>query len=272
MARLGIIAGGGGLPVKLVEACKRSGRDYFVLALHGQADADVVQNSSHDWVHIGATNRAMEILRDKGVDQVVLAGSIRRPWLLSIRPDLRTLKVLIRLGRKVLGDDVMLRAVARELEKEGFKVVGAHEIEPGLITPEGILGKKQPTAEDTKDILLGIETSKQLGKFDVGQAAIVRHGHVVGTETAQGTDALLRQCRNLTAKGAAGGVLVKSCKPQQDKRMDLPAIGPGTIQKAYEAGLAGIAIEAGSSILLDKEETIALADRLGLFVIGFKPV
>ncbi|MCK5556178.1 MAG: LpxI family protein, partial [Alphaproteobacteria bacterium] len=156
-----------------------------------------------------------------------------------------------------------------ELEKEGFRLVGAHEIEPRLITPEGILTKKAPSPENKTDIEYGIKVVKALGRLDVGQAAVVQQGIVLGVEAAEGTDALLERCVGLRRKGR-GGVLVKTCKPQQDTRIDLPTIGLRTIRYAWEAGLEGVAVEAGASLLLDRDEAISAANKLGFFIEGFK--
>lgn len=269
MSRLGIIAGGGGLPAKLIEACRRDRRPFFVLGFKGQTDMGLMQGVDHAWSKLGATAEAIGILKDQAVDTLVMAGNIRRPSLAEMKPDLRTLQVFARLGFKGLGDDKLLRAVAGELEKEGFTVVGAHEIEPGLLTPEGILGAAVPSNEARADIEHGITVTKALGQLDAGQAAVVQQGIVIGIEAVEGTDALLERCRKHRRKGR-GGVLVKSCKPQQDQRIDLPAIGLRTVRKAYEAGLEGIAVEAGASILLDREAVIEAADKLGLFVTGFR--
>lgn len=269
MARLGIIAGGGALPMRLVEACRRDGRDVFVLALQGQADKKTFDAVPHKWVKIGATDEAISILKSEKVSDVVLAGSVRRPSLKEMKPDWRTVQVFARLGLAALGDDAMLRVVAEELEKDGLHVVGAHEIEPALITPEGVLTHKQPSAVNAADAAYGIKVAKTLGELDIGQAAVVQQGRVLGVEAMEGTEELLRRC-GAHRRAGTGGVLVKSCKPRQDKRMDLPAIGLRTVRQAFEAGLEGIAIEAGASIILDREGVTSAADKLGLFIMGFK--
>lgn len=269
MSRIGIIAGGGSLPQKLIDACKRGQRDFFVLALQGQADKVFLGNVPHRWVRIGATDEAISILKEEHVDEVVMAGSVRRPGLLEMKPDWRTIQVFARLGLSALGDDVLLRAVAGELEKDGFKLIGAHEIEPALMTPEGLLTKKPPSLENNADLYYGINVIKTLGQLDVGQAAVVQQGIVLGVEAVEGTDALLKRCGKLRRKGR-GGVLVKGCKPQQDKRMDLPVIGLRTVKMAHEAGLEGIAAEAGASLILDREAVAEAADKFGIFVTGFK--
>lgn len=269
MSRLGIIAGGGGLPRTLVEACRKQERPFFVLGFRGQTDPELVQEDLHGWTRLGATDEAIRILKENSVDTVVMAGYIRRPSILELKPDWRTVQIFARLGAAAFGDDALLRAVADELEKDGFKVIGAHEVDPALITPEGILGKTALTPLNRSDIEHGIRITKTLGQMDTGQAAVVQQGIVLGLEAVEGTDALLARCRNLRRKGP-GGVLVKSCKPQQDRRLDLPAIGLKTVRNAYKAGLSGIAVEAGASFLIDRKEVIEAADSLGLFIQGFK--
>lgn len=269
MSRLGIIAGGGGLPRTLVSACRRTGRPFFVLAFKGQTEEALVEDAPHAWTRLGATNEAIRILKENNVTDVVMAGAMRRPSLFEMKPDWRTVQVFAKLGKAAFGDDALLRAIAEVFEKEGFTVRGAHEIDPALITTEGVLGKHAPNADQQKDVDFGIRLTRTLGEMDVGQAAVIQLGVALGVEGVEGTDALMYRCRDLKRKGP-GGVLVKSCKPQQDRRLDLPAIGINTVRRAYQAGLTGIAVEAGASFLLDREEVIAAADKLGLFILGFK--
>lgn len=271
MSRLGIIAGGGGLPQKLVSVCRRDHKPFFVLAFKGQTEELLVQNAPHAWTRLGATNEAIRILKENDVTEVVMAGSMRRPSLFEMKPDWRTIQVFAKLGKAAFGDDALLRAIAEVFEKEGFIVRGAHEIDPSLITTEGVLGKHAPNNDQQKDIAFGILLTRTLGQMDVGQGAVIQQGVAIGVEAVEGTDALLYRCKKHQRKGP-GGVLVKSCKPQQDRRLDLPAIGINTVRRAYQAGLSGIALEAGASFLLDREETIAAADKLGMFILGFKPL
>ncbi len=265
MQRLGIIAGGGALPKKLIEACKRDARDYFVLGFKGQTDEAL---QPHFWTKLGATNAAIDALKAANVDTLVMAGHIRRPSLSEMRPDWRTVQVFARLGAKAFGDDALLRAVAQELEKDGFRVIGAHEIDPGLVTPSGVIGKINPLPDHMADIDKGIMAARELGRLDIGQSVVVQQGIVLGVEAVEGTDALIDRCRVIRRKGR-GGVLVKACKPQQDRRLDLPAIGLRTVRKCFEAGIEGIAVQAGASLILDREEVVAAADKLGIFVKGF---
>lgn len=269
MSRLGIIAGGGSLPRKLIETCRRNGRDVFVLGFKGQTDESIMRGVTHGWSRLGATDEAVRMLKDNGVDTLVMAGAIRRPALADLRPDWRTIQVFARLGARALGDDALLRAVAAEIEKDGFTIVGAHDIDPSLITPEGLLTKTKPTMEHQADIDAGVKAAKTLGLLDIGQAVIIQQGIVLGVEAVEGTDALIERCKTLRRKGR-GGVLIKCCKPQQDRRMDLPAIGQRTVRNCFEAGIEGIAVEAGASIILDRDDTAYAADKLGMFLAGVR--
>ncbi len=268
-SHIGIIAGSGDLPSKLIEACKRDNKNVFVVALKGQADKSLVKSIPHQWIKLGETQKAITALKDNNVVDVVFAGSVRRPSITEIKPDTRTLKMFKKLGFSALGDDRLLKSIAEELETDGLKIIGAHEIEPDILSPSGMMTEKEVSKEDAEDIKYGIKVIKQLGELDVGQGAIVQRGIVLGVEAIEGTDNLIKRCSKIRRKGD-GGVLVKGVKPQQDKRFDLPTIGTRTIRNAHKAGLVGVAVEAGASIILKREATIRLAHKLGMFIFGFE--
>ncbi len=268
-SRIGIIAGSGELPSKLIEACKRNSKEIFVIALKGQTDKSLVDTIPHIWTKLGETQKAITALKDNNVSEVVMAGSVRRPSITEIKPDVRTLKMFKRLGLSALGDDRLLKAISEELEKDGLKIIGAHEVEPDILSPNGLMTKQEVSPEYKSDIEYGVKVIKQLGELDVGQSAVVQQGIVLGVEAIEGTDSLIKRCKKLKRKGA-GGILVKGVKPQQDKRFDLPTIGTRTIRNAHKAGLVGVAIEAGNSIILERAATIELANSLGMFIFGFE--
>lgn len=270
MSRLGIIAGSGSLPLLLAAAARDQGRDFFVLCLQGQANLKDFANFPHAVSRIGETERTIKTLKSAGIDQLVMAGAVRRPSLAELRPDWRTMQLFARLGFSAVGDDTLLKAIMAEFEGEGFKIVGAHEILPSLLTPFAVLTAKYPSSENNTDVAAGMKVAKTLGVLDVGQATIVQQGIVLGVEAIEGTDALLSRAASLRRKGR-GGVLVKASKPQQERRLDLPTIGEKTVLNAYKAGLEGIAVEAGASMIVNRDEAVALADRLGLFIAGVAP-
>lgn len=265
---LGIVAGGGSLPLQLIACCRNSGRAFFVLALEGVADMTALKDVPHAQVRLGAVGESLAILKEAGAKELVLAGQVKRPSLASLRPDMAGAKLLARLGAAFFsGDDTLLKAVIVFLEEEGFRVVGADDVMAGLLAPLGVLGIVQPDAQAEADIAQGVIAACALGAQDVGQAAIVEHGEVLGVEDAEGTDALIGRCAALKRE-KRGGVLVKMKKPGQERRVDLPSIGLETVEKLAAAGFCGIAVESGASLILDQEKTLARADALGLFIIG----
>jgi len=266
-AKLGIIAGGGVLPGQLVAACKAEGRPYYLLGLTGFADATALGREPDSWIRLGEAGKAFEVLRAANVGAVVMAGTVRRPSLAELRPDARTAAFFARIAGRALGDDGLLRAVIAEVEREGFTVVGPDDILQALIAKVGALGRHQPDAAAETDIAVGTKAALSLGRQDIGQAVVVRDGTVIGMEDQTGTAALMARCVTLKPS-TPSGVLVKMKKPQQERRIDLPAIGPETVQQAVAAGVKGIAIEAGGGLILDADEVAAAADAAGIFVVG----
>jgi UDP-2,3-diacylglucosamine hydrolase len=269
-AKLGILAGAGELPLRLVEACRAVDRPVFVLAFEGAADPAVTAAAPHAWVRLGAAGDGLRLLHENGVEELVLAGGVARPSLVSLRPDWRTAKFFARIGYRALGDDGLLKAVIHELEAEGFRVVGADSILPSAVMPAGPLGRLLPDAQAEADIALGLRIVRALGALDIGQAAVIQQGLVLGVEAIEGTDALIARAAGLRREGP-GGVLVKAAKPGQERRADLPTIGLRTVEGAAKAGLRGIALEAGASLVIDPAALAAAADHADLFVIGVAP-
>lgn len=265
--KLCIVAGGGRLPRLLIDACRQSGRDFFVLALKGQADPEIVADVPHAWIRMGAAGRGFAILKEQGVTELVMAGGVRRPSLLDLRPDMRVMKFFARLGRKGIGDDGLLRAVIDEVEGEGYRVIGAHDLLPALTADEGVLGAVLPDRQAQADIERGMAVLSALASADIGQSVVVQQGIVLGVEAVEGTDALIARCAGLKRDGP-GGVLVKFSKRGQETRVDMATIGPETISQVAAAGLRGIAVGAGSTIILDVDELVRAADHAGVFVVG----
>jgi DUF1009 family protein len=265
---LGIIAGSGALPRRLVENCRAAGRPVFVLALQGEADEATVADVPHAWCRIGAAEKALDLLRANSVKDLVLAGGVRRTSLSALLPDWRAAKFFARVGYRALGDDGLLSAIVKELEREGFLVVGADDIlGADDLMPLGLLGRHRPDDEAKADIEHGMRVAHALGAVDIGQAVIVQQGLVLGVEAAEGTDELLRRCAALRRDGP-GGVLVKMAKPGQERRADRPTIGPRTVALAAASGLRGIAAEAGMALVIDRAELVRVADQAGFFLIG----
>ncbi|HYB57368.1 MAG TPA: UDP-2,3-diacylglucosamine diphosphatase LpxI [Alphaproteobacteria bacterium] len=268
-SKLGIVAGGGSLPQRLIEACRRDGREVFVVAVKGQADASALVGTPHEWVRIGAPGRAVELAREHGITEVVFAGRFRRPSLLEVFPDWLAMQFILEVGKHVFRDDGFHKAVVDWAGRLGFRILGPETIDRGLLAPEGVLGAVEPDAEAWNDIARGIEVARALGSADVGQGSIVQQGVVLAVEAIEGTDAMIARAGKLRLKGR-GGVLVKARKPAQEARIDLPVIGVRTIKHAKAAGLSGIAIEAGGALVIDREEVVEAADAARIFVVGVK--
>lgn len=267
--KLGIIAGRGELPQLMLDAARAEGRPVFVLALEGQTANELVQGVEHAWIPLGAVGRGIETLKAAGVSDVVFAGGVRRPSLLRLGLDARAARLMAKFGKAALGDDKLLSVLIAELEGDGLRVVGADDILGGLLVGEGVLGRHRPDAVALSDIARGVEIARALGALDVGQAVVVQQGIVLGVEAIEGTDALIARSGAVSREGP-GGVLIKVKKPKQERRADLPTIGVTTVREAAAAGLRGIAVEAGHSLLLGRDEAVAAADAAGLFVVGIR--
>jgi len=273
MKKLGLIAGGGGLPVEIAEYCERSGRQLFVIRLKGFAGAEMTPYAGAE-VGIAELGKCFKLLKRAGCEAVCLVGHVARPDFAALVPDLRGLRALPgAVLAATRGDDALLRFMVHEFEKEGFHVEGAHEVMEDLTLPAGLLGRHAPSAEDRADAERALQVARAIGQMDVGQGAVVCRGLVLALEAQEGTAAMLERVGGLPEAirgrpGAAAGVLAKAPKPIQETRVDMPTIGLATVQMAAAIGLAGIVGEAHRLIVLDREAVIEAADQLGLFILG----
>lgn len=264
--KLAIVAGGGDLPWLLRETCHAGGRECLFLALDGHADLNREPNADAS-IRMGDWGKTLDLLNKQGIEELVFAGTVRRPSLKEIRPDPRGAVFLTRLARSWFGDDSILSAVMKELEKEGFRVVSPESLLEEFLAKEGLYGSIQPDEAALADIQRGKEVVSAIGSQDIGQAVVIQQGVVIAVEAAEGTDAMIQRCKSLL-RDDAGGVLVKLPKPGQDRRIDLPTIGTRTIQCAKDVGLIGVAVEAGGALVIDVEEIVKIADAAGIFVVG----
>lgn len=263
---LGILAGDGELPLRLVEVCRATGRKVFVVAFNGESNPECVRDVPHIWLDVGSVGTTLKALKEAGCEDVVLAGPIRRPKLTSLKLDGRGAAMLPKLLR-ARGDNALLTVVIGVLEGEGFNVVGADDVFSDLLVGDGILSDRHPDDGEWADIARGVEVVKAVGQIDVGQAAVVHRGYILGIEAAEGTDALIDRSATLRRE-KQGGVLVKLRKPMQDRRADLPTIGIGTINHAKTAQLAGIAVESGETLILNRDDVIESINSANLFLVG----
>jgi len=268
--KLGIIAGGGPLPKYLAEHCQYNGREYFVIALVGNADERFFHAGPVKWFRLGAAGKIIKSLKDHNVEEIVMVGAVRRSSVMTLFPDWRALQFIIRNGNSwVGGDNSLLTAIVEEFERDGFKVIGIDELLSDLLAPVGPFGMIKPNDQDLKFIQSGIQQAQIIGQQDTGQAIVIQNHKIIGTENKSGTDDLIKRCRNSVSDNGKP-ILIKIKKPGQDRRIDLPTIGARTVQLAAECGFSGIVVETGQTLVVDRAKVTKMADQCGLFVIGTK--
>ena len=271
---LALICGGGTLPLAVADSAAKRGRAPVLFPIYGHAEPAMISRYPHHWLRIGQFGAFTRLARAAGCHEVVWIGGLIRPTLWSLRPDLLAIKSLPKIIRAYRGgDNHLLTGVSALFEEQGFHLVGAHEVAPEILVPEGALGRIDASKEDREDIAFGLAYLQASGAFDIGQAAVVAGKRILAVEAAEGTDQMLARVAELRANKRIGapagvGVLVKALKPAQDQRFDLPSIGPRTVAGVAHAGLAGIAVVADKTVIADAESVVREADRAGIFVVG----
>lgn len=272
-APLGIIAGLGDLPVSLAEAARADGRPVYILRLDGFVEPRLAEYPG-ETVGLGEPGRAVRLLKAAGCEELVFAGIVRRPEFGKLRPDwsgARLLPKVLKAARK--GDDALLRVILTYFEQQGLRIVGAHDIQKSLLAPHGVIAGPAPADNARADMEAAMFIAGEMGRLDIGQGAVVCDGLVLAVEAQEGTDAMLARCARLdpALRGTARkrrGVLAKRSKPIQERKVDLPTIGPATLRGADAAGLSGIVVEAGGVLVLDREELVMEAEARGMFLFG----
>jgi UDP-2,3-diacylglucosamine hydrolase len=274
-APLGLIAGLGDLPVSIAENAVETGQGVYVLRLKGFEEPRLAAYPG-DVVGLGEIGKLFSLLKAAGCKDVLFAGIVKRPNFKDLKLDLRGAallpKVVAEAGK---GDDALLRLMVKEMEKNGFNVVGSDTVNAGLLAPSGLIAGPQPTETSLADISRGAHVVAALGDLDIGQGCVVCDGLVLAVEAQEGTDAMLARCATLpeAIRGtttARRGVLVKRPKPGQERRIDLPTVGVSTVEHVAAAGLAGLAVEADGALMLGRDKMQAAAERLGVFIYGFE--
>ncbi len=274
---LAIICGGGSLPQAVAQAVDRTGRRCVLFAIRGWAEPAVVEAFPHHWVDLGRYGRFRRLMQAEGCRDVVFIGTVLRPSITQIRLDWETVRVLPDVWRAFHGgDNHLLSGVSRILGGHGYRLIGAHEVAPDILVPEGPLGHCAPSGRDMADIAVALDLLRATSPFDVGQGAVVADRHVLAVEAAEGTDGMLDRIADLRRQGRIQtrpgvGVLVKAAKIGQDHRFDLPTIGPKTVDGVARAGLAGLAVVAGATIMAEPQEIVRQANAAGVFTAGVRP-
>lgn len=268
MKKIGIIAGAGSLPYEVVKSCQQDSIPFSICTFENETDNEELLNSEHqNLFKVYEISRIIKFLKDQKVTHITLAGKIQRSEIKRLLLDSKGRKLFTKIVKNGLADNAILTAIIEFFENEGFEIIPPEKIAKNLTIEKGVFTKKKPSKSDYEDMEYGLKILKATSSLDIGQSLIVQNKLVLGIEAAEGTDELIRRCKNLGEKNSES-ILIKICKPTQDKRIDLPSIGPSTVKNAVKNGIKGIAIEAGSSILMEKELTLELANNSGIFIVG----
>lgn len=265
ITKIGLIAGNGSFPLAFARAAKQKNLQVIAVAHEGETVPELAELvDALFWVKVGQLGKIIKIFKEQGVHDVLMAGGIKKTRMFGgALPDLRGMALLARMIHRK--DDSLLRAVAEELESEGITVRESTLFLDNILAPSGILTRRKPSREEEQDIAFGWEMAKEIGRLDIGQTVVVKDQAVLAVEAIEGTDEAIRRGGRLCEKGA---VVVKICKPQQDLRFDLPAIGMQTIRTMEEVKASCLAVEAGKAIIFDRESVIAAAERAGITIVG----
>jgi DUF1009 family protein len=267
---IGIIAGFGSLPQRVIAYCQQHQQSFFVIYIEesSKETPEYIFQLPHKCLRIGEVGKALKILKENDISCVTFAGKVPRVSFKSLKVDFAGARLLANITRNLSrGDNVIFCQIVKFFEKNKIKVVGAHEVAPSLLSPEGVLGSVKPSKNQLKDIAYGQIIAHGVGNLDIGQSVVIQDGMVLGVEAAEGTDNLIIRCQSLQNKGK-GAVLVKMKKPNQDERIDMPTIGVRTVINAAEAGFSGLAVEAGGALVIDLQAVIAEANGRRMFLVG----
>jgi hypothetical protein len=269
ISKLGILAGAGNLPKHVADACKEKSISYCVIGLDDEIDAHLFEGEKN--LHkfkIHSVSKIIAKLKEEGVTHVTLTGRVKRADLARLLLDIKGAKLLALILKNGIADNAILTTIMKFIEKEGFKIVAPESIASDIIVQKGSLTKVKPDESAIQDINQGLKVLKGIASFDVGQSLVIQGGLTLGVEAAEGTDELIKRCGEVKQVVDVAPILIKVAKPNQDRRVDLPCVGPQTIELAFKYGIRGIAVDAGSTLLIEPEETIKLANKYKIFIVG----
>lgn len=266
--KVGIIAGSGFLPRHVIDACIKKEIDLLLIGIVDNINQELYQDIEYETFQLHAVSKVIKKLRSEGISHIVLAGKVKRATLSKLLLDFKGAKLLANIIKNGFNDNSILLTIIEFFENEGFTIISPERIATDILVKPGPLTKKQPSKENWEDIKKGVNILKSIAEYDIGQALVIQGGLVLGVEAAEGTDELIKRCGNIKQQDDEEVILVKICKPKQDRRVDLPCIGPNTIRNLHINGLAGVVIEAGAALILNESATRDEADRFGIFIYG----
>lgn len=265
---IGIIVGGGDLPLFVTEILKHQRRPYYLFPILGTENLMDLSGHPYKAISLGKVDHFLNLLRRQNINQIMFLGYISRSSILKTAFDWKGLRWLWSIVFCLFKDNTVLNTLIQHFEKEGFTVVGIHQVAPDLLMLRGFLTKIKPAKKTQKTIELGVDAALKLGRLDRGQAVVVSGNQVIAVEDKRGTDFLIQNARKKCPKCEL--ILVKTARPQQDLRIDLPTIGLKTIENLVKSGYKGLCLEAGVGILLNRTETVKAADQNKIFVYGYQ--
>ena len=263
--KIGLIAGNGQFPLLIAKAAQRKGWQVYAVGYKGETDPELTNLvTAIEWLYLGQIKKMIKFFRSKEIkDAVMIGGVTKTKMFTNVRPDTSAISILA--GMRHTHDDAVLRAFADFLDKEGIRIHASTFLLPELLAPPGIWTRKKPSRSELEDMHLGWEIAKETGRLGIGQCVVVAGGTVLAVEAIEGTDAAISRGGAL-AKGHA--VVVKVCKPNQDTRFDIPAIGLNTIDTMHKAGIKSLAVEAGKAVVFDRETMVQYANKYGMAIIA----
>jgi UDP-2,3-diacylglucosamine hydrolase len=264
---IAIFAGRGNLPKMLIEDCQKKGRRFFIFLLEGEKYEIDYSHFNPLKIGYGEMEKFLTTMKENQINNLVFIGGVTKPNFSSLKVDKRGAILLAKiLANKILGDDAVLRTVVKFLEKEGLKIIRIDELLDCMVSQKTTLTKIKPSQENLDDIALGVKAIKNFSTFDVGQSLVIAQKQIIAVEALEGTDEMIKRCKNLQVDYKEKAVLLKMKKNNQSNKADLPTIGVTTIKNCAESGICGIAIQANSTLVLEKDLVVKTADELGLFL------
>ena len=265
MKKIGLIAGNGQFPLLFAESARQKGLEVYAVGYQGETDPSLADHVIVlEWLYLGQIKKMIKFFRSKDIkDAVMIGGVTKTKMFTNVRPDIKAISLMA--GMRHTHDDAILRAFADLLENEGIRIHASTFLLPELLAPAGVWTRRKPSRSELEDMTLGWNIAKEIGRLDIGQCVVVAGGSILAVEAIEGTDAAINRGGSL-AKGQA--VVVKVCKPNQDTRFDIPAIGLNTIETMHKADIRSLAIEAGRAVVFDREMMIKHANQYGMTIIA----
>lgn len=266
---LAIIAGNGDLPKLIIKDCEQKKKDFVVILVAGESNHEEYKKYNSHIIEIGFVSKALKILKENKVKDIVFAGGVKKPSFSAVKVDKKGAILLSKIvANKIFGDDNILTTITKFFAKEGFNIVGVDELINDIVVKKGVLTRTKPKKSDLENIEIGQNSLKTMSNLDIGQAIAIQQKQIIAIEAIEGTDELIKRCKKLAFTKGLKAILVKIKKENQNSKIDLPTIGVKTINNLIKSNFSGIAFKAGSTLVIDKKKVIDLADKNGLFVVS----